>query len=802
MKAAKFRFVLVAALASAFLLSVSTARAEGPNAIENLTGCATNTLAANDDDSTAAVPIGFSANFFGNTYTQLYVNNNGNVSFASPMGDYTPFDFSVTGDPMIAPFLADVDTRGAGSGVVTYGQTTVDGNQAFCVNWVNVGYFGENTDKLNSLQLLLVKQGTTGDFDIVFNYDKVQWETGDASGGSNGLGGTSAIVGFSSGDGDPSHFLFRDGSNSNGALLDSNFVTGLTHGNSTGSPLGRYVYPVRNNVPPTGATLTGTVSYPSGGGHVNNRVSVEICPVSGHCITRLTDGSGVYRAVNLAAGSYTVVAHGPTSSTYFDGKAGPISVSGVTTFTQNVTLGAAPNSPPSGTTITNIGTTGGIPIVFWDNPLVINTSACSGGLSATYQIAVNGTVARSGSMTESPAGSGQYSAVVSALTPSHGLGQVSIAIDCPSTTDVNFSFGIFIEPSGYVHDAGTGLPVSGASVTLLRSYSSSGPFIPVPNNTALMSRGNHTNPSTTGAEGKFGWDVVAGYYKMRASASGYRSADSAVFDMPPPPASIDLRLTRQYNLYASTYGAGSGTITSSQGGINCGSACSSVLDSGSLVTMTATAAPGSRFAGWSGGSCSGTGSCVVSLTGDTSVYATFNLVYSVSVSKQGTGSGSVTSAPSGLDCGATCASAFDAGTSLTLTAMPAAGSTFAGWAGAGCSGVGSCTLTVSAAQSVSATFTKTVLPPPVHPATALAPQTKIVKALISAAKRSATFKFVGSGGKGKLSFQCALDKKKFSSCRSGKTYKHLKHGKHTFWVRAKDARGKVDLTPATKKFKI
>jgi hypothetical protein len=800
MTAAKFRVVLVAVLSTVVLLSVSPARAEGPNAIENLAGCATNTFPANDDDSTSAIPIGFSANFFGNTYTNLYVNNNGNVSFDSSIGEYTPFDFSVTGDPMIAPFLADVDTRGAGSGLVTYGQTTVDGNQAFCVNWVNVGYFGSHTDKLNSFQLLLVKQGTTGDFDIVFNYDKVQWETGDASGGSSGLGGTSAIVGFSSGDGDPSHFLFRDGSDSNGALLDSNFVTGLTHGNSSGAPLGRYVYPVRNNVPPTGSTLTGTVSY-SGGGAVYDRVPVEICPASGHCITRLTDGSGVYRAVNLAAGAYTVTAHAPDYESYYDGKAGPIAVSGaVATFTQNVALGAAPNALPSGTTITSIGTSSdGIPIAYWDTQLVLNTSACSGGLSATYQIAVNGTVARSGSLTESPAG--QYGAVVSALTPNHGLGRVTIAIDCPGATpDVNFSFGVFIEPSGYVHEAGSGIPVSGASVTLMRSYSSSGPFIPVPSGTALMSRGNHENPSTTGADGKFGWDVVAGYYKVRASASGYRSVDSAVFDMPPPPSSIDLQLTRQHSLYASTYGAGSGTVTSSPGGINCGSVCSSILDSGSLVTLTATAAPGSRFAGWSGGSCSGTGSCVVSLTGDTSVYATFNLVYSVSVSKQGTGSGTVTSVPAGLSCGGTCASTFDAGTSVALTATPAAGSTFTGWTGAGCSGSGSCTIVVSAAQSVSATFTKKSTP---KPPSVGAPRTKIVKTIINASKRSARFKFSGSGGKGKLSFQCKLDKaKKFKSCRSGKTYKNLKLGKHTFRVRAKDARGKVDRTPATKKFKI
>ncbi len=392
MTAAKFRLVLIAALSSVVLMSVSQAQAEGPNAIENLVGCTANTLAdvdpdpgehGTDDGSTGLVPIGFNANFYGNSYTQLYVNNNGNVSFTSGMSNFTPFDFSVTGDPVIAPFLADVDTRSAGSGEVTYGPVIYGGNTALCVNWVNVGYYSHGVDKLNSFQLLLVQQGLTGDFDIIFNYDKVQWESGSASGGSNGFGGTSALVGYSSGDGDPSHFFFGAGSNSNGALLDSNSVTGLTHGSAGTTQLGRYIYQVRNNVPPTSSTLTGTIHY-SGGGQVYDRVPVEICPASGHCITRFSNDSGVYRAVNLSAGSYTVVAHAPGNSPYFDGKAGPIAISGAAgaTFTQDVSLGAVPNPPPAGTTLTPAGSTSGsIPIAYWDDPLTLATTACSGAIS-------------------------------------------------------------------------------------------------------------------------------------------------------------------------------------------------------------------------------------------------------------------------------------------------------------------------------------------------------------------------------------------------------------------------------------
>src|SRR5437870_9076175 len=65
-----------------------------------------------------------------------------------------------------------------------------------------------------------------------------------------------------------------------------------------------------------------------------------------------------------------------------------------------------------------------------------------------------------------------------------------------------------------------------------------------------------------------------------------------------------------------------------------------------------------------------------------------------------TGSGTVTSAPVGINCGVTCTASFASGTAVTLTATPAAGSTFTGWSGGGCSGTGMCVVTVSAATTV------------------------------------------------------------------------------------------------------
>jgi hypothetical protein len=308
-------------------------------------------------------------------------------------------------------------------------------------------------------------------------------------------------------------------------------------------------------------------------------------------------------------------------------------------------------------------------------------------------------------------------------------------------------------------------------------------------------------------------------------------------------------------------GNGTGTVTSSPAGVNCGSTCSYSFTTGSAVTLTAVAGSGSAFTGWSG-ACSGTGSCVVTMSAAASVNATFTLptqplyinaggaaaspyvadedfsggatasytnavnttlltgavppqavlqserycasctltytipgytvgsshtvtlyfvenyftapnqrqfnvivgstqvltnfdvyaaaggqfiavqkafttaanssgniviqftmgaynnpevngiaidaatpsTYALTVSDLGTGTGTVTSSPSGINCGSACSTSFAAGSSVTLTAAAASGSTFAGWSGAGCSGTSTCVVTISAAESVTATF--------------------------------------------------------------------------------------------------
>jgi hypothetical protein len=120
------------------------------------------------------------------------------------------------------------------------------------VDWVNVGYFDMHADKLLSCQLVIIDRSdlTAGDFDMEFNYFMVQWEAGDASGGSGGYwqgpGGSPPYVGFS--DGVTNEFDLP-GSGVEGAFLDTNTVTGLIY-NSLNSPVpGRYVFYFRDGTP-------------------------------------------------------------------------------------------------------------------------------------------------------------------------------------------------------------------------------------------------------------------------------------------------------------------------------------------------------------------------------------------------------------------------------------------------------------------------------------------------------------------------------------------------------------------------
>ena len=216
-------------------------------------------LAPNDDnrDPDTGLPLTnllatlpFAIDYFGSVHTNLYVNNNGNVTLDGTAYEvWTPYALASLGRSIIAPFWGDVDTTHTNSDVVRYGTNTVDGHRAFGVGWVNVGYFWEHADKLLSCQLVIIDRSDVGtnDFDMEFNYDKVEWQWGDYS-------PDPPRAGYADG-GTNSYEL--PGSGITSAFLDTNLVTGLIYYSMDGprtnlltAPVsGRYRFYFRNGEP-------------------------------------------------------------------------------------------------------------------------------------------------------------------------------------------------------------------------------------------------------------------------------------------------------------------------------------------------------------------------------------------------------------------------------------------------------------------------------------------------------------------------------------------------------------------------
>jgi hypothetical protein len=170
--------------------------------------CQADVVVPNDDGSGPRTALPFAIDFFGRRFTAVWGNNNnGNVTFDG-------------GQSVFTPLRPD-----------HYGR---------------VGYFNARNDKLNSFHLFLVDRADVapGAFDIVFSYRQLQWETGGASGGTGGLGGTSAAVGYANGSGAPGTFLEVTGSRVPGSFLDG-APTGLSRTSTNSTRAGVHVFPVR-----------------------------------------------------------------------------------------------------------------------------------------------------------------------------------------------------------------------------------------------------------------------------------------------------------------------------------------------------------------------------------------------------------------------------------------------------------------------------------------------------------------------------------------------------------------------------
>jgi hypothetical protein len=188
-------------------------------------------------------------------------------------------------------------------------------------------------------------------------------------------------------------------------------------------------------------------------------------------------------------------------------------------------------------------------------------------------------------------------------------------------------------------------------------------------------------------------------------------------------ATFNVNTKPHFKLTVSKSGTGSGTVTSTPSGINCGSGanCEAEFEEGTLVTLSQSASSGSEFKEWTG-ACTGSGVCKVTMSSAKSVGAKFDLKpnlpeFTLAIELSGNGSGLIACS------GGACAERYPEGTEVTLSASALSGSVFAGWSGGGCSGTGSCKVTIEEDTTISAKFLAIPFfppPPPIQKGTALA----------------------------------------------------------------------------------
>jgi uncharacterized delta-60 repeat protein len=273
----------------------------------------------------------------------------------------------------------------------------------------------------------------------------------------------------------------------------------------------------------------------------------------------------------------------------------------------------------------------------------------------------------------------RYNSSGSLDTSFNGTGKVTTAIG-PSTDS---AVDLVLQPDGKLVAAGYSDTVSDRDFALAR-YNSDGSLDP--------SFGSGGKATTIGAGKDEAYGLALQPDGKLVAAGQSWNGSKTVFSL--------VRYLGS-TLTVAKAGSGSGSVASSPNGIDCGFSCS--VSFGAVpVTLTATASAGSSFAGWSG-ACSGTGPCTVTMGADQAATARFETGKTLTLAKAGRGTGTVTSSPAGISCGSACAQTFTYGTVVTLTAAASTRSRFAGWSGA-CSGTGACTLAMSAARSVTATF--------------------------------------------------------------------------------------------------
>jgi hypothetical protein len=209
--------------------------------------------------------------------------------------------------------------------------------------------------------------------------------------------------------------------------------------------------------------------------------------------------------------------------------------------------------------------------------------------------------------------------------------------------------------------------------------------------TLTATRGTHSLPARWS-----GCDNVNAEDRCEATMSAARSV-TASFELEPQWVEYPLAIERT--------GTGEGAVSGP--GIECGALCSARFLVGSALALTATPAPGSVFAHWAGGGCTGAFPCTTTVKRATTIKAVFTAIgtRTLSVARNGSGQGTVSAKAAGIECGTACTAQVPAAKKVTLSAKATTGSSFAHWSGACTGTVKLCTVTMSEARQVTATFT-------------------------------------------------------------------------------------------------
>ncbi|MSY38944.1 MAG: S8 family serine peptidase, partial [Actinobacteria bacterium] len=250
--------------ASARALSTANDNVAGGAVVSDL-GCLTNSLPAGDDISSGSISFGMSANWFGTSYTKLFVNNNGGIAFDDGRGAFTDYTHNITSStrPIILPMGTDVDTT-LSTKRVTYGPLTdtIGGHAGFCVNYVQVGHYGNVATQPYTSQLILVDRSDrrAGDIDIIFNYNTM----------SAAMSSYPLEVGYANPT-DRTKSFRMTGSNTASTLLDGGSAalntnkTDLIESSASvyTSKNGRYAYGITNSAAPTATPTPSNTPTPT-----------------------------------------------------------------------------------------------------------------------------------------------------------------------------------------------------------------------------------------------------------------------------------------------------------------------------------------------------------------------------------------------------------------------------------------------------------------------------------------------------------------------------------------------------------